>query len=349
MNLDDLLAQICPWLCGEGEENDIVISSRLRLARNLVGFPFPIRATEQDRRLVREMVKTAAAELFSPDDYFFADLHALAPLEREFLLERQLISRELIDTERTHSALIDRQERFCVMINEEDHLRIHSTGSGLAPRKIWEQIDQIDNQLSSKLDYVFHEKYGFLTSCVTNVGTGMRISMMLHLPALIVTNEIDKVFRSLQKANLAVRGMYGEGSQPLGDFFQISNRITLGRSEEEFIVSMSDLIPQIVAYERQARDFLLTNRREIILDRCSRAVGVLRTARTISSVETMVHLSSLRLGIHTGLLEGFNIATINSLLLHTQPAHLQKMHHELSSQDDQDVLRATYLRKAMGV
>ena len=348
MNLDELLAQICPWLSGDGEENDIVISCRIRLARNLIGFPFPIRATEQDRRLVRDVVQWAAAELFSPNDYFFADIQTLSPLDREYLLERQLISRELVGTERVHAALIDRKERFCVMINEEDHLRIHATGSGLVPQKVWEQIDQIDDKLSSKLDYVFHEKYGFLTSCVTNVGTGLRISMMLHLPALIVTNEIDKVFRSLQKANLAVRGLYGEGSQPLGDLFQISNRITLGISEKELIVKMTDLIPQIVAYERQARDFLINNRRALILDRCSRAVGVLRTARTISSVETMLHLSSLRLGIHTGLLEGLKIATINSLLLHTQPAHLRKIHGESSLQEDLDVVRATYLRKVLG-
>jgi len=348
MNLDELLAPICPWLLGDGEENDIVVSCRIRLARNLIGFPFPIRATEHDRRLVRDVVQQAAAELFSQSEYCFTDIQTLSALDREYLLERQLISRELVATERTHAALIDRQERFCVMINEEDHLRIHSTGSGLVPRKVWKQIDQIDNQLGSKLDYVFHEQYGFLTSCVTNVGTGMRISMMLHLPALIATKEIDKVFRSLQKANLAVRGLYGEGSQPLGDLFQISNRITLGKSEEELIVKMTDLIPQIIAYERQARDFLIRNRREIVLDRCSRAVGVLRTAQTISNVETMHHLSSLRLGIHTGLLEGLDIATINALLLHTQPAHLQKRHGELLSQTDQDVVRATYLRKIIG-
>ena len=346
MNLDELLAQTCPWLLGDGEENDIVISSRIRLARNFIGFPFPIRATEHDRHLVQDVVRQAAAKLFSPDEYYFIDIQSLSPLEREYLLERQLISRELVETERMHAVLIDRQERFCVMINEEDHLRIHSTKSGLVPRKVWEQLDQVDNQLGSKLDYAFHEKYGFLTSCVTNVGTGMRISMMLHLPALIATSEIDKVFRSLQKANLAVRGLYGEGSQPLGDLFQISNRITLGKSEEEFIVKMTDLIPQIVSYERQARDFLIKNRREMMLDRCNRAVGILRTARTISSVETMLHLSSLRLGINMGLLEDFDIATINSLLLLTQPAHLQKIQGE--PQVDQDVVRADYLRQTLG-
>jgi len=353
MNLDDLFSQMCPWLLGNGEESDIVISCRIRLARNLVGFPFPARATEQDRRLVRDAVRQAAAELFAEGtlfegDYYFVNVQTLPPLDREYLLERQLISRELVQTERTHAAIIDKQERFCVMVNEEDHLRIHATASGLVPQKVWEQIDKIDDQLGGKLDYVFHEKYGFLTSCVTNAGTGMRISMMLHLPALIVINEMDKVLRSLQKANLTVRGLYGEGSQILGDLYQISNRVTLGKSEAEMIVKMTDLIPQIVAYERQARDFLLKDRREIILDRCSRALGALRTARTIDSVETIQHLSSLRLGIHTGLLEGIDIATINSLLLHMQPAHLQKMQGADTSQADQDIVRASYIRQMMG-
>ena len=345
MNLDDLLTKICPWLLGAGEENDIVLSCRIRLARNLVGFPFPIRATGQDRRLVRDLVKRVAAELFPENNCYFVDIQTLSTLDREFLLERQLISRELVLSERSHAAIIDRQEQFCVMVNEEDHIRIHATGSGLVPRKIWEQINQLDDRLTEKLDYVFHEKYGFLTSCITNAGTGMRVSAMLHLPALVVTHEMDKVVRSLQKANLTVRGMCGEGSQALGDFFQISNRVTLGKSEEELIVKMSDLVPQIITYERQARNFLIKDRREMILDRCNRAVGVLRAARTISNVETMLHLSSLRLGMHTGLLEGFDRSTINSLLLYTQPAHLQKMQGSPLSQADQDVVRATYIRQ----
>jgi protein arginine kinase len=170
---------------------------------------------------------------------------------------------------------------------------------------------------------------------------------MLHLPALVITNEMEKVGRSLQKANLTVRGLYGEGSKILGDLYQISNRITLGKSEEELIIKMTDLIPQIVAYERQARDFLIKDRREMILDRCSRALGVLRTARTIGNVETIHHLSSLRLGIHTGLLEDIAITTVNSLLLYTQPAHLQKMQGSPLSQVDEEVARATYIRQAI--
>jgi protein arginine kinase len=172
---------------------------------------------------------------------------------------------------------------------------------------------------------------------------------MLHLPALVFTKEIDKVFRSLQKVNLAVRGLYGEGSQAFGDFYQISNQITLGKSEEELIGKITDLIPQIIAYERQARDFLIKERREIILDCCSRAAGLLQTARTISSVETMHHLSSIRLGIHTGLLEGFDIETVNLLLLHTQPVHIQKIYGKQLPQADRDILRATHIRQKLKV
>jgi len=348
MNLDDLLSQTCPWLRGDGKENDIVISSRIRLARNLVGFPFPIRTTEQDRRLVQATVRQAAVELFPENHYSFAETPTLSLLEKAFLLERQLISRELAESEHTHAALIDWKERFCVMLNDEDHLRIHATGSGLVPQKVWEQVNKIDDQLASKLDYVFHAKYGFLSSRATNAGTGMKISMLLHLPGLVVTNEMDKVARSLLKKNLLVSSFHGGDSHVPEDLFQISNRFTLGKSEADLITKMTDLIPQIVGFERQARNFLVKNRREILFDRCSRALGVLRTARTISRIETMRHLSSLRLGIHTGLLEVPNIATVNALLLHTQAAHLQKMHGAPLSQTDQDIIRADYIRQKIG-
>ena len=345
MNLDNLLSQMCPWLFGTGEDNDVVISCRIRLARNLVGFPFPTRATEQDRLSIQDTVRQAAAELFPEKDYYFTDIQAVSPLDREYLLERQLITRELVAAEQTHALLIDRQERFCVIVNEEDHIQIHTAKSGLVPQNVWEQVSNIDDLLASKLDYVFHEKYGFLTSSVTNVGTGMRIFAMLHLPALVITGEMDKVARSLQKKNLTVRGLYGEGNRAYGDFFFVGNRITLGKSEEELIAKMTDLVPQIVGYERQARNFLVTNRRDIILDRCSRSAGTLRTAQTINCVETLLHLSNIRLGIHTGLLKGLDIGMVNSLFLHTLPAHLQKIQGTELSQAEQDVVRATYIRQ----
>ncbi len=348
-----LLSQLGPWLREEGPENDIVISSRVRLARNLSGFPFLSRATELDRRTIRDSLRDAAVRLFDKDGYFFVDMEALDSLDREFLLERQLISKELMETSGPRAAIIDRREHFCIMVNEEDHLRIHGMAGGFQPGKVWERINEVDDLLESRLHYVFHEKYGYLTACPTNVGTGARVSVMLHLPALVVSKEIDKVFRSLQKVNLAVRGLYGEGSQSYGDFYQISNQVTLGMTEKELVERVSDIVPQIVEYERQARSFLMEKRREIVQDRCSRAMGVLRTARTIGSIETMYHLSSVRLGVNMGLLDepdtaAISTATINTLLLNTQPAHLQKINGGRLTQTERDIVRANYLRGKLG-
>lgn len=348
MTIDGMLSQLSQWLRGEGPENDIVISSRIRLARNLSGFPFLSRATETDRRAIRDAVRDAAVRVFDKKSYYFVDMEALDPLDREYLLERQLISRELVETEGPRAAVIDRDEHFCIMINEEDHLRIHGMVSGFNPTEVWSRINEVDDLLESRLHYVFHEKFGYLTACPTNVGTGLRVSVMLHLPALVFSKEMEKVFRSLHKINLAVRGLYGEGSQSFGDFYQISNQVTLGKTETELIERVSDIIPQIVDYERQARSYLMENQHEILQDRCSRAMGVLKTARTIGSVEAMHHLSSIRLGVSLGLLTEPDIMIINGLLINTQPAHLQKLNGGELSQSERDIARAKFLRGELG-
>ena len=354
MTTDDLLhqlstGQITPWLrnddCHEGKDCDIVIACRIRLARNLAGFPFPVRASEQDRRLLHHTVRSAVQDDIA--DCCFIDLQTLAQLDRDFLQERQLISPELAASEQMYAACINQQERFSITFNDEDHVRIYAATNGLALKELWELPNQLDEQLGNKLDYVFHEKYGFLTSCITNVGTGLKTEAMLHLPALAATGEMNRVFRSLQKANLLIRGQHGEDSQVFGDFYLISNRISLGKSEEELIAKMEDLVPQIVHGERQARDFLLNNRREIVFDQCSRALGVLRTARTISNAETMQHLSSIRFGIHTGLLENIGIEMVNALQLYTQPAHIQKMQGGTMTLVEQDIARAEYIRQRL--
>ena len=218
------------------------------------------------------------------------------------------------------------------MINEEDHLRIQVMQSGLNLQSVWEQINRIDSLIEEKVTYAFHEKLGYLTACPTNVGTGMRVSVMLHLPALVITRQIEKVFRSLQKISLAVRGLYGEGSQAMGDFYQISNQITLGRSEEELMKQVSDIVPVIIDYERQARQFLVKESHENLHDRVSRAYGILRTAQTISSEETMHLLSSVRMGVNLGLIQRPEDPRLNELFIHTQPAHLQKLHRRGAGQ-----------------
>lgn len=231
------------------------------------------------------------------------------------------------------------------MINEEDHLRIQVMQSGFDLPGVWTQINEIDDLIEQHVTFAFDDRLGYLTACPTNVGTGMRVSVMLHLPALVITRQIEKVFRSLQKINLAVRGLYGEGSQAMGDFYQISNQITLGRSETELIDQICEIVPVIIDYERQARDFLVKESHENLHDRVSRAYGILRTAQTISSEETMHLLSSVRMGVNLGLIPDLAIPKLNEMFIYTQPAHLQKLAGSELGVVDRNIERARYLRR----
>jgi protein arginine kinase len=219
--------------------------------------------------------------------------------------------------------------------------------SGLDLQTAWEKINRIDDLLEDQITYAFNERLGYLTACPTNVGTGMRVSVMLHLPALVITRQIDKLFRSLQKISLAVRGLYGEGSQAMGDFYQISNQITLGRSETDLIKQVGDLVPTIIEYERKAREFLVRESHENLHDRVSRAYGILRTAQTISSEETMHLLSSVRMGVNLGLIRDLEIPTLNQLFIYTQPAHLQKLSGVELDTSDRNIERARFLRSRL--
>ena len=349
MHLDDLASSSGEWLKGTGPESDIVISSRIRLARNLADFPFISRTTEADRA---EIEKTLHGQINAlqesgkfPRETLYFDVGDLDEVDRMFLVERQLISRELAESDGARAAVIDPAERFSVMINEEDHLRFQVMHSGLDLGSTWRQIDELDDLIEEHATYAFSDKLGYLTACPTNVGTGVRVSVMLHLPALVITRQIEKVFKSLQKINLAVRGLYGEGSQAMGDFYQISNQITLGMTEEELTKKVADVVPVLIDYERQAREFLVRESHETLHDRVSRAYGILRTAQTISSEETMHLLSSVRMGVNLGLISDLEIPTINKLFIHTQPAHLQKLTGIELDKSDRDIERATYLRR----
>lgn len=344
MKLDELAHRSGEWLRGVGPQSDIVISSRIRLARNLADFPFIRRCQESDRVAIEKIFRDAISATQAWAAFPLLDVARLPPLDRQFLVERQLISRELADAAGARSVLIDEGETFSLMINEEDHLRMQVMHSGFDLEAAWEQINIIDDQIDSRVNYAFHERLGYLTACPTNVGTGLRVSVMLHLPALVITQQIEKVFRSLQKMGLAVRGLYGEGSQAMGDFYQISNQITLGRSEKDLISQVSEVIPVIIDYERQARGFLLKESKTDLHDRVSRAYGTLCTAQQISSEETLHLLSSVRMGVNLGLLENLEIPTINKLFIHTQPAHLQKLRGMELDTADRNVERALYLQ-----
>jgi protein arginine kinase len=345
VELEDLTQNSSEWLRGSGPESDIVISSRMRLARNLADFPFVGRATDADRKEIEKTLRERILEVEDSRGILYIDVSQLPGLDRQFLVERQLISREHAESHGARAVAIDSGEKFSVMINEEDHLRIQVMHSGLDLESTWEQINGIDDMIEQRVTYAFHEKLGYLTACPTNVGTGLRVSVMLHLPALVMTRQIDKVFRSLQKISLAVRGLYGEGSQAMGDFYQISNQITLGRSEHDLMKQVADIVPVIIDYERQARDFLVKESQENLHDRVSRAYGILRTAQTISSEETMHLLSSVRMGVNLGLISDLEIPAVNQLFIQTQPAHLQKISGGELDSADRNIERARYLRQ----
>ena len=345
MELNDLAQTSGEWLRGSGPECDIVISSRIRLARNLADFPFISRATTQDRTRIEKSLRERILAMSPDSDLMYIDLAQLEKVDRQFLVERHLISREHAEGQGARAVAIGRGEKFSLMVNEEDHLRIQVMQSGLDLSNVWEQVSRLDDLIEEKATYAFHEQLGYLTACPTNVGTGVRVSVMLHLPALVITRQIDKVFRSLQKISLAVRGLYGEGSQAMGDFYQISNQITLGRTEAELIRQVGDIVPVIIDYERQAREFLVKESHQNLHDRVSRAYGILRTAQTISSEETMHLLSSVRMGVNLGLIRDLNIPAVNELFISTQPAHLQKITGGDLDSADRNIERARYLRR----
>ncbi|MFM8579730.1 MAG: protein arginine kinase [Planctomycetaceae bacterium] len=343
--LDSLSHTIGEWLRGTGPESDIVMSSRVRLARNVAHYPFVSRATDQDRgeveRFLRERI--AAAHPGRTLDYF--DVGRLEEIDRQLLVERQLISREHAEARGARGVAIDGREQVSLMINEEDHLRIQCMHSGLDLRGAWDQIRVIDAAIEKVVPYAYHPRYGFLTACPTNVGTGIRVSVMLHLPALVITRQIDKVFRSLHKITLAVRGLYGEGSQAMGDFYQVSNQTTLGRSEEALVEQVGDVVPVLIEYERRAREFLVRESQLNVHDQVSRAIGILRTAQTISAEETLQYLSRVRMGVLLGLIGDVKLSDVNALLVRTQPAHLQKLRGMELDATDRNMERARYLRQ----
>ncbi len=344
MDLNKLTETSGEWLKGSGPDSDIVISSRIRLARNLADFPFISRATELDRSEIEKRLRGIVRGDHLPLTLHYLNVAELTEVDRQFLVERQLISRELAESSGARGVAISQDEQVSLMINEEDHLRMQIMHSGFDLVSAWEQLNAIDDAVENKLTYAFNEQLGYLTACPTNVGTGMRVSVMLHLPALVITRQIEKVFRSLHKISLAVRGLYGEGSQAMGDFYQISNQITLGRSEEELIEQVSDVVPKLINYERIARKFLMKENQESLHDRVSRAFGILSTAQTISSEETMHLLSSVRMGVNLGLIPDLQTPHLNELFIHTQPAHLQKLSGVELETADRNIERARYLR-----
>ena len=350
------------WLRGEGELSDVLLSSRVRLARNLAGRLFATKATRRDRQETLDVCREWLMRAELASKMIWVDLHGSSPLDRALLVERHLISKNHSKGKGTNPnedprgvAISVPDERLSIMINEEDHLRIQAIRSGLSLSQAWADIDSVDDKIESKLDYAFSPRFGYLTACPTNVGTGVRLSAMLHLPALRLTGELEKVKRAAQDMSLAVRGFYGEGSEAVGDLFQISNQTTLGKSEQQILQDLEgDILPKVVEYERLARRELLAKRRVGLEDQVWRAWGALSNARLMNTDEAMQALSLVRLGATMGLLRGASGTqdspdprTINQLMLLVQPAHLQRAVGRELDQEQRRVARASLLRSRL--
>jgi protein arginine kinase len=345
MTIDDLIHSLGEWLGAGGPLSDVVISSRIRLARNLRGYRFLSKASAPERADIERTLFEAISSTDLASDTFYVDVDKSDPLDRQLLVERHLISRQHADGEGNRGVAISTSERLSLMICEEDHLRVQVLRRGMNLEDAWSEMTRVDEALESVVDFAFHRQYGYLTACPTNVGTGMRVSVMLHLPALKVTNEIEKVFRAAKEMRLAVRGLYGEGTDASGDFFQLSNQVTLGQSEDEILASFKDnVIPSIVKYEQETRRMLERDKPTALDDKIWRALGLLENARAMSSEEALFLLSHLRLGVVLGRIKHLDLQAINELFISAQSAHLQKRHGKKLDGEHRSIVRADFIR-----
>lgn len=347
MKIDDLFNQTSEWLRGTGPNSDIVISSRARLARNLNKFPFSHWAKKRQLEEVFLRAKDAILACNYMKNGLFLELSKLSNVDKQFLIERHLISREHAIKSDYKAVVISEKEIISIMINEEDHLRIQVMQSGFNLMETWKLISKIDTELDKLLSYAFSVDWGYLTACPTNAGTGMRASVMLHLPSLVLTKQINKILQAITKLSLMARGLYGEGTEASGNFFQISNQVTLGHTEEDIIDNIERIIRQVIEHEQNARRVLLSQDREKIEDRVWRAFGTLKNAHIITSSETIDLLSILRLGIDIGILKEINRPLLNELFVLTQPAHLQKIEGKTLSPSQRDIKRAALIRSKL--
>ena len=330
-----------------GPHDRIVMSSRVRLARNLRDFSFPGWAKKPERVKVLETVLPAVGALPEMADSFAEAMDNLTALDKQLLVERHLISREHAAKNVGSGLVVNRAETFSVMINEEDHLRMQALRPGLQLRQAWLAIDQVDSELERKLDYAFNSELGYLTACPTNLGTGIRVSAMLHLPGLVLAEQINQIIASVNKLGLAVRGLYGEGTEALGNVFQVSNQMTLGEIETDIVERLNKVLLQIIEHEENARGMLLEKKPKFVFNQTGRAYGILANAHSITSKETMNLLSMMRLGVDLGEFPGADRALIDELFIITQPGHLQKKFTEKLPAEERDLIRADMLRERL--
>ncbi|MCD5326070.1 MULTISPECIES: protein arginine kinase [Pontibacillus] len=352
MSLEQFMNEaISPWLKEEGPDSDIVLSSRIRLARNFDDIPFPIIADSEELEHVIEFFKEEYEDKSygAYKDFEFIHMSKLNATEKRVLVEKHLISPHLADHSKRGAALISQNEQVSVMVNEEDHIRIQLYFPGFQLEKALEQASNFDDWLEEKINFAFDEKRGYLTSCPTNVGTGMRASVMMHLPALAVTQQMNRLIPAINQLGLVVRGIYGEGSEAIGNIFQISNQITLGKSERDIVDDLKSVVEQLIEQERNAREQIIQQNGIQLEDKIFRSYGVLANSRIIESKEAAKCLSDVRLGIDLGYIDNLSKTILNELMILTQPGFLQQYAQQTLSPDERDVRRATLIRERLNL
>ncbi len=335
------------WMQGDGPHSDIILSSRVRLARNIADIPFPS-GLDNDRagsviKKVRDSISKSGSKLeFS--DYIIQDL---PPIEGQYLVERHLISPGLLKNSGKGAAFVSNDGVVSIMVNEEDHIRIQTILPGLQIKKSWEMASDMDDVLEKDIEYAYSENWGYLTSCPTNVGTGMRASVMMHLPALNITGNMSKILKAIAHVGLIIRGLYGEGTEIIGNIFQVSNQITLGRAEEEIIENLSAVARQIIDKEKEARQILLKSNRIQIEDKIWRSWGIMKNARVMNSLECMKLLSDIRLGVYLSIIEDIPIQLLNEIMIETQTASIQRNCGKELGAEERDAARAEMIRNRL--
>ena len=347
MELDVFLIPPAERARRKGPHDRIVMSSRVRLARNLKDAAFPGWAKKPERIRVLDLIRPAVESLPEMKDAFSEAMDNLSALDKQILVERHLISREHAAKTSGSGLVLNRDETFCVMINEEDHLRMQALRPGLQLRQAWSAIDRLDSELEQKLPYAFSNELGYLTACPTNLGTGIRVSAMLHLPGLVLAEQINPIIQSVNKLGLAVRGLYGEGTEALGNVFQVSNQMTLGENEITIVERLDKVLSQIIEHEENARLTLMEKKPKVVYNHIGRAYGILANAHSISSKETMNLLSLMRLGVDMSLFPGMERALVDELFILTQPAHLQRQLSDKLSPEERDLIRADMMRERL--
>ncbi|SFB33696.1 protein arginine kinase [Lentibacillus halodurans] len=338
---------ISPWMREEGPDSDIVLSTRIRLARNFAQYSFPILALDKDLQHICQFIRQEYEHQSFQDyhDFSFVPIQDLSPIERRVLVEKHLISPHLAEQNHASAVLISKNEQVSIMVNEEDHLRIQLYFPGFQLNHALKKVFELDDWLEGKIDYAFDEKRGYLTGCPTNVGTGMRASVMMHLPSLSWTQQINRMIPAINQLGLVVRGIYGEGSEATGNIFQISNQITLGKSEEDIVEDLQSVVRELIEHERKARNYIMEQSSTRLEDRIFRSYGVLAYSRIIESKEAARCLSDVRLGIDLGIIENVSRNILNELMVLTQPGFLQQYAKKTLSANERDVLRASLIRE----